>query len=44
MLLMVTLVVAAQLWWIQQASGGGSAWIQVDLGAGNETAFDYTFP
>jgi hypothetical protein len=25
----------------QQA--GNSAWIQVDLGAGNETAFDYTF-
>jgi hypothetical protein len=26
----------------QQASGGG-AWIQVDLGAGNETSFDFTF-
>lgn len=27
----------------QQQSSNGSAWIQVDLGAGNATAFDYTF-
>ena len=27
----------------QQQSSSGSAWIQVDLGVGNETAFDYTF-
>ena len=27
----------------QQQASSGSAWIQVDLGAGNATAFDYTF-
>ena len=27
----------------QQQASSGNAWIQVDLGAGNATAFDYTF-